>query len=123
MTEKGNPAVLDHDGIENEAASTATLSESAEKADGQNDCPSRGLNHHEIRAYIDSMLGKPDEAAAGEPDPDDLAETDRAEKDFGELSESLAGEPDPDELRAYEMKILEGALEEIAAAKGPTPGK
>ncbi|QDX78562.1 hypothetical protein AKL16_08590 [Corynebacterium glutamicum] len=109
--------MLDHDGIENEAASTATLSESAEKADGQNDCPSRGLNHHEIRAYIDSMLGKPDEAAAGEPDPDELAETDRAEKDFGELSESLAGEPDPDELRAYEMKIFEGALEEIASAK------
>lgn len=43
MTEKGNPAVLDHDGTRNEAASPAIVQEVVGDADWQDDYPDGGL--------------------------------------------------------------------------------
>lgn len=43
MTEKGNPAVLDHDGARNEAASLAIIQEVVGDADWQDDYPDGGL--------------------------------------------------------------------------------
>lgn len=84
MTTKGNPAVLDHDGAENEAASTAILAESACISDGQNDCSSRGLTSDEIRAILNAPADELGEDDVIEPGPDELPETDWVEREFNE---------------------------------------
>lgn len=69
MTTKGNPAVLDHDGIENEAASTSILPESPENADGQNDRFSHALTSDEIRAFIGTSGDEIGKGPAIDSDP------------------------------------------------------
>lgn len=100
MTTKGNPAVLDHDGADIEAASAAILLEPAEGAAQQSTGPSRGLTSDEIRAFeikavSDAEMAELGETIVIEPDPDELPEMDRLEPVF---NEQAATKVDPLEL-------------------------